>query len=429
MLLLQGRAIVGEEAGWFNRNPVRSFPFAEPRQKGYIGIWPSAANDETFLEMTDNANRALLPAGLRDVLAPDAEHEADVVANLMGHFARQGYERVKPPLIEFEDSLLDGPGAATGSQTFRIMDPLSQHMMGVRADQTPQVARIAVHRLARQPRPLRLAYAGEVLRVKGTQLRPERQFGQAGIELIGSDSPLADAEVIVLASEVLRDLGVPGVSVDLSLPPLVPALLSEMDCDRETAARLSAALYHKDSAQVAAEGGRVAAVLGELIASVGPAAEALARLSRLDLPPAAAAEYTRLARVVTLVQEQGEGVNLTVDPVEDRGFEYHTGVSFTLFGRSIGSELGRGGRYFAGGIEPATGMTLFMDSVLSALPGAKPARRLFVPAGRPRALAQAMRMQGWITVAGLDPDKDSLSEARRLGCRGVLEDNGVRMID
>src|SRR5690606_35936945 len=104
-------------------------------------------------------------------------------------------ERVKPPLIEFEDGLLSGPGAAVAADTFRLMDPVSQRMMAIRADMTLQVARIAATRLRNQPRPLRLSYAGQVLRVAGTQLRPERQFGQAGVELIGAACPAADAEV------------------------------------------------------------------------------------------------------------------------------------------------------------------------------------------------------------------------------------------
>src|SRR5690606_15769726 len=111
-----------------------------------------------------------------------------VVERVMACFASHGYERVKPPLIEFEEGLLAGPGAALAAGTFRLMDPVSQRMMGVRADMTLQVARIAATRLKNQARPLRLSYAGQVLRVSGTQLRPERQFGQAGIELIGAPS-------------------------------------------------------------------------------------------------------------------------------------------------------------------------------------------------------------------------------------------------
>ena len=134
----------------------------------------------------------LLPAGLADGLPPEAGHESLLVARLVARFAAQGYALVKPPLVEFEESLLNGIGAALREHCFRLMDPVSQRMMGVRPDMTPQVARIARTRLARAPRPLRLCYAGEVLRVRGTQLRPARQFEQVGAELIGASSAAAD---------------------------------------------------------------------------------------------------------------------------------------------------------------------------------------------------------------------------------------------
>jgi ATP phosphoribosyltransferase regulatory subunit len=131
---------------------------------------------------------------LRDLLPPEAETEAAAIETLMEVFASHGYQRVKPPLLEFEDSLLAGSGAAVAEQTFRLMDPDSQRMMGVRADTTPQVARIATTRLASAPRPLRLSYAGQCLRVRGNQLVPARQVAQAGIELIGNDSAAAGAD-------------------------------------------------------------------------------------------------------------------------------------------------------------------------------------------------------------------------------------------
>ncbi|MBT5266811.1 MAG: ATP phosphoribosyltransferase regulatory subunit, partial [Rhodospirillaceae bacterium] len=114
---------------------------------------------------TDLARRGLLPAGLRDVLPLDAAHEATVIEALITTFSAEGYDRVKPPLVEFESSLFAGPGAAMRESTFRLMDPMSQRMMGVRADVTVQIARIAATRLKDAPRPLRLCYAGEVLRV------------------------------------------------------------------------------------------------------------------------------------------------------------------------------------------------------------------------------------------------------------------------
>src|SRR4051794_15244869 len=155
----------------------------------------------------DNNHRGLLPAGLADLLPPDAARETRAIDIAIERFAAFGYERVKPPLVEFEESLLGGPGAALASQTFRLMDPVSQRMMGVRPDMTVQVARIAVPRLKHEPRPLRLSYGGNVIRVRGSALKPERQFAQVGTELIGVDSAEADAEAVLLAGDAPRALG------------------------------------------------------------------------------------------------------------------------------------------------------------------------------------------------------------------------------
>jgi ATP phosphoribosyltransferase regulatory subunit len=136
----------------------------------------------------------LLPAGLRDLLPPDAETEAASVEALMAAFAAHGYQRVKPPLLEVEDSLLAGTGAATAEQTPRLMAPDTHRMMGLRADITPQIACVATTRLIGAPRPLRLSYAGQCLRMHASQLAPDRQLAQAGIELIGHDSSAAAGE-------------------------------------------------------------------------------------------------------------------------------------------------------------------------------------------------------------------------------------------
>jgi ATP phosphoribosyltransferase regulatory subunit len=365
--------------------------------------------------MTEFATRALLPAGLRDILPPQAAHEADVVTRLMARFAAQGYERVKPPLIEFEESLLEGSGTAMAKHTFRVMDPVTQRMMGVRADMTLQVARIATTRLANAARPLRLSYAGQVLRVKGSQLRPERQFGQAGIELIGATGAAADAEVVILAAKALVDLGVGEVCVDLTVPPLVPEILAGLG----DIAGLRDALDHKDVAAVAAIGGRAAPMLCALIEAVGPAGPALAKLAAITLPGAAAALRDRLTEVVDLVGQAVPELTLTIDPVEGRGFEYHTGVAFTIFARQSAAELGRGGRYLANG-EWATGATLYMDTVQDVLPGPIEARRLFLPFETPFAVGQALRDEGWVTVAGLERVADEKLEAGRLACGHLL---------
>jgi len=372
--------------------------------------------------MSEPANRDLLPAGLRDILPPFAEYEAKVVGRLAKYFTAHGYERVKPPLIEFEESLLTDGGAAMAPHSFRLMDPVSQRMLAIRADMTLQVARIATARLANAPRPLRLSYAGQVLRVRGSQLRPERQFGQAGIELIGADNAAADAEVIALAAGALAAQGMTGVSVDLSLPALVPLIVGRPD------EALRAALDHKDVAAVRQNAGASADILTALIDAAGPADRALERLGKIALPKDAIAQRTHLAEVIRLVRDLMPHLALTVDPVENRGFEYHTGIAFTLFAKQSSGELGRGGRYFADG-EPATGATLFMDTVLDAMPGPPPARRVYVPLGTAPALAQKLRDEGWVTVAGLAQVKDSRAEAKRLGCQSIVSGGAVAPVE
>jgi ATP phosphoribosyltransferase regulatory subunit len=375
--------------------------------------------------MDEDLHPALLPAGLRDLLPPDAAIEASVVERLMTSLAAHGYERVKPPLREFESSLLGGAGAAMAQDTFRLMDPVSRRMIGLRADMTLQIARIATARLVKAPRPLRLAYAGQVLRVRGTQLRPERQFGQIGAELIGCDRPSADAEVIALAAETLTQIGIAGLSIDLSLPTLVPAVLAALGVADGEAKRLRAALDHKDTAAVDAVGGAAAALLQLLMATAGTADRALAALRGISVPDGARAELDRLAEIVALVRRDMPDLVVTVDPVENRGFEYHTGVTFTIFARGIRGELGSGGRYEAGpASESSTGFTLYTDTVLRGVPEAPPARRIYLPLGTRRGDAALLRREGWVTVAALTaaaPD----GEAARLGCGHVWQDGAA----
>jgi ATP phosphoribosyltransferase regulatory subunit len=386
--------------------------------------------------MNDVPHPALLPAGLYDLLPPEAEIEAEVMGRLMGVLASHGYERVKPPLVEFEETLLAGAGAAMASDTFRTMDPISHRMIAVRADMTPQVARIATTRLLHKPRPLRLSYAGQVLRVKGSEMRPERQVGHAGAELIGDGGPAADVEVIAVAGEALAAVGVPRLSVDLTLPTLVPAIADAYGIAGERAARLRAALDRKDMGAVASHAGEAGALLAALVAAAGSASATRAALDRLDLPERARAERERLGAVLDGLAAAMPTLKVTVDPVENRGFEYHTGISFTFFARvdpALGplGELGRGGRYEAGdpaAPEPATGFTLYTDTILHTLAEPPARRRVLVPLDADSTRVRTLRAEGWATVAALQPVADWPAEARRLGGGYIFERGEPRPI-
>lgn len=364
-------------------------------------------------------NLALLPGGLVDLLPPEAEVEAEAVSAVMNVFSSHGYQRVKPPLLEFEEGLLAGSGAAMADQTFRLLDPESRRMMGLRADMTPQIARIASTRLAGHPRPLRLSYAGQCLRVHASQLAPDRQLAQAGIELIGPDNPAADAEIVLLAAEALEAIGLHRISFDITLPPLAPALLDEAGISGPARVRLTRALDRKDAAAVAQEGGPLAGLLAELLLAAGPVGPALKVLAGASLGPASRALYQRLAATIEAIEAQSTGLRLTLDPLEFRGFRYHTGICVTVFAPGHHEELGRGGRYVSGDNEPATGLTLYPDTMLRARNTPDTRKRAYLPWGTPRAAGAALRAGGFATVSALEPATDGAAEARRLGCTHI----------
>jgi ATP phosphoribosyltransferase regulatory subunit len=370
-------------------------------------------------------NLALLPSGLRDLLPPEAEAEAATVSALMETFSAHGYQRVKPPLIEFEDGLLAGSGAAVTDQIFRVMDPDTHRMMGVRADMTPQVARIAATRLAGRPRPLRLSYAGQCLRVRGSQIAPDRQVAQAGLELLGVDSAAADAEIVLVGAEALAGVGMGRVSFDLTLPQLAPTLLDEAGVAGTSRLALTRALDRKDAAAVAEHGGALAQLLTDLLLVAGPVAPALEMLEAARLPPLAAALCARLRQTVQAILHQVPNVRLTLDPIEFRGFRYHTGVCVTVFAPGRREELGRGGRYVSEDGEPAAGLTLYPDAMLRALPPRATRRRAFLPWNTPRDQGAVLRGSGYATLSALADGPDPADEARRLGCTHILRDGAV----
>jgi ATP phosphoribosyltransferase regulatory subunit len=379
--------------------------------------------------MTSDSSKGLLPAGLADDLPPEADIEAETVTALMATFRAHGYERVKPPLIEFEESLLEGPGAALAQQLFRVMDPQSQRMLGLRADMTVQVARIAATRLGARPRPLRLSYSGQVLRTRGSQLRPERQFSQAGFELIGSDSLEADLEAILLAAEALQGAGAKNLSIDLTVPHLVGVLAAEAGIKGERLAQLRDALDRKDAAALAIVAYQGSTDFQRLLGVSGPVDEAITGLKAMALSDAAGAIISSVEALVVLAKPHMGNMLLTLDPTEYRGFEYHTGVSFSVFARGVRGELGRGGRYLLQDDEPATGFSVYLDSLRRALPSQGNGSRVFVADVEGFGVTKSLHDEGWRTVRGLSNGADALAEADRLGCTHVFLDGTVQALE
>ncbi|MEO0033604.1 MAG: hypothetical protein RIS94_3362, partial [Pseudomonadota bacterium] len=173
--------------------------------------------------MTD-VDSDLLPEGLEDRLPREAATTTRAMRAIQDVMHGHGYDRVLPPMIEFEKSLAARMAGIQSRRMFRFTDPSSLRMMALRSDHTPQIGRIAQTRLAEAARPLRLMYAGQVLTIKSDGLDPAREKLQCGAELIGADNVAAASEIVAIAVEALQAAGARGVSVDFTLPDLVDTL-------------------------------------------------------------------------------------------------------------------------------------------------------------------------------------------------------------
>ena len=328
--------------------------------------------------------RWLLPDGVDELLPPEAARAEALRRLLLDLYAAWGYELVMPPFIEYLDSLLTGTGRALDLQTFKITDQLSGRTMGVRADITPQAARIDAHQL-RRAGVTRLCYIGSVF-----QARPEGPAGgrnpvQLGAELYGHSGFESDTEVVCLMLETLRAAGVEHVHLDLGHVGIFRALAAEAGVSAETETALFDALQRKAGDEVAAELERAGVT--------GRPAERLSALTRLhggvevldeagDLLAGAgepvAAALRDLWAVASSLERRDPGMPLHFDLGELRGYRYQTGVVFAAFVPGHGREVARGGRYDGigrafGRHRPATGFSADLKSLLAL--GTAPAPR------------------------------------------------------
>jgi ATP phosphoribosyltransferase regulatory subunit len=353
----------------------------------------------------------LLPVGLRDRLPPQAEAASRLLHRVIVAIGKHGYDRVAPPLAEFEEGLVGRLKSARAQDLLRFVDPVSQRTLALRPDITAQIGRIAATRMRHRARPLRLAYGGPVLKLRATQLRPERELIQAGAELIGSDTVAAAIELLGVAIEALETAGVREITIDLTLPDLVETLaagplplpIGQIDAVRAT-------LDAKDAGGLASLG---AEAYLPFITAAGPLDAALAKLHGV---PGADALATRLDGISAIAAAFRDRVTFTLDPTERHGFEYQSWFGFSLFGEGLSGEVGRGGSYTIvhadGAEESAIGFSLFIDPLVDAGLGQEPRRRIFLPLGTNATDGAKLRGEGWTTIAALS-DTD---EAAGLGC-------------
>lgn len=312
----------------------------------------------------------LLPENVEDVLPPQAWRMEDMRRALLDLFRSRGYQLVIPPLMEYLDSLLTGVGADLDLKTFKLVDQLSGRLMGVRADITPQVARIDAHLLAVNA-VNRLCYAGSVLHTQSDGFHRSREPIQIGAELYGEAGAEADLEILTLMLQGLAACGVKTVQLDIGHVGVYRALAQEAGLSGEVEHQLFGALQAKDSSAVAVLTAGLPIVLRDAFAALpqlygdrSVLAEARARLPQL-------ASVAAALDTLELLDQGLVNVEAAYDLAELRGYGYHSGVVFAAYTGGRSHAIAQGGRYdevgrVFGRARPATGFSLDLRELAMA---------------------------------------------------------------
>ncbi len=394
------------------------------------------------------ADRWLLPDGVEELLPEEAARVEQLRRKVLDLYASWGYELVIPPLIEFTESLLLGLESDIDIQTFKVLDQLSGRMMGVRADITPQTARIDAHSLNREG-PVRLCYAGSVLHTKPKSLLASRSPIQIGAELYGDGGLSSDIEIICLMLETLKCAGIENITLDLGHVGIYRALIEQAGLEGAKEQQLFDALQRKSAGDIkqaicnSFDDEKMSQMMLSLSQLNGDRSVLeQARQILAEAPDEVAKAVNDLSRVADVVKQRMPDIDLYFDLSELRGFHYHTGLVFAALAPGHGQAVANGGRYdhigeVFGRARPATGFNADLKALLSYLPNSDKtdyADAIFAPdsEGLPEQQAsllwqteQGLRARGEKVINGLSGQVSSNDFRRQL----VFVDNVWRIED
>ncbi|MBU3579795.1 ATP phosphoribosyltransferase regulatory subunit [Polynucleobacter sp. 73C-SIWE] len=366
-------------------------------------------------------NRWLLPEDIADVLPAQARKVETLRRAILDLYESYGYELVAPPILEFLDSLLTGTGSDLNLQTFKLVDQMSGRTLGLRADITPQVARIDAHLLNRAG-VTRLCYAGSVAHARTPVGSSAREDLQLGAEIYGCATWEADFEAITLLLKTLSIAGLDKVYLDLSHAGILTGILADQKLDKEAIEALYGLLQSKDRPRLSKWAACLPTKTTEALMALtelnGPCAEVLANAKKV-LPKHAAIDQALadLERLVAAVSASS-GLEISIDLADLRGYQYHSGVMFAAYVDKLPQPIARGGRYdhvgqAFGRSRPATGFSLDLLTLANLSPLKVRKLAIVAPWLEDAALSQAiaaLRDSGEVVIQVMAGEKVDAAE-------------------
>ena len=375
------------------------------------------------------SKKKTLPTGFRDILTNEANLQLNYAQKLIKSFNQWGFNLIEPPLIEYEETLLDIKNDKLSNKTFRFQDPLTKETLSLRPDITIQLARIAWDRLSDYPKPLRLCYYGDVFRADKPKLSDDRQFKQAGVELIGSKSIFADIEIILLSLESLAQIGFKKISLDLNIPIIIEKIFDDFNIDKSKKNEFKKLIAKKDIKTLLHFNKNLYKLLTQLIDASGPLKSNIKKIKKIDLGSNAKKVIQNFINISNILLKQSQKYNLSIDLLEQRGFEYHSGVTFSIFCINSKKEVCRGGRYLTSEGEDAVGSTFFLNQFFQFNKEVKEKKnKILIPFGNLLdKTISTLRKKGWITIQNID-DKKNSQIARSNNCKFIFKNGKIKKI-
>jgi ATP phosphoribosyltransferase regulatory subunit len=368
----------------------------------------------------------LLPEGFRDSLPELATKENRVNSTFIKLMEINGFLLVKPPLLEFESSLFFLLDDNEDANSFRVLDPISQKMMGIRSDITVQIARISCGSLVELPRPLKICYSGEVLRVNNNNLNLSRQSTQIGSEIIGIEQNNCENEIITLMIESLNCLRIKNFFINFTMPTLISAIVKDFKLSKTDLEFVRDRFNNKNSDGLEKISKRLKIISDALIDSVGDAKVNLKKLKKIKFTKKIKLEIQSFIKIISRIIKDFPYLKILIDPLEIDESNYHTGIAFKVFSENF-KELFSGGNYKVSN-ENCIGFSGFTESLLlESFMKKKSIKKILIPKYSDPKLKKNLQKKGFFTFQAIKKlNKQQIKiEANKQECNYYFFDNDI----
>ena len=377
-----------------------------------------------------NQKKNLLPIGFKDILTNDANIQFEYGKKLLKNFDLWGYSFIEPPIIEYEKTLSDTKNKLLNKKTLSFFDPLTKEKVSLRPDITTQLARIAEDRLFGLPKPLRLCYFGDVFRADKPKLSSDRQFKQAGVEIIGSKNLLADLEIINLTLDSLKKINFKKISLDVNVPIILEKIFDDFKISSTKRISLRKLVAKKNIKEIYNFDVKLFNTLKEIIDSSGPLKKNIKKIQKIKLGSNAKKIIKDFMKICSfLIKKNYHEYEISIDLLDHRGFEYYTGITFSIFCLNSSKEVCRGGRYLTSKDKDAVGSTFFLNQFLQFKNISKNNKKRILVSYNSmfdKNLPE-LRKKGWVTIHNIDRKNDK-KLAKLHNCKFIFKNNKIKSL-